>query len=93
MQEKIEERGPISPLEQVDDNVFVQAFIPRTLDEVVDAERDIFDAKGSRNDDQVWTFFSSPPPSLFYAYLFAMFYQTLYKRMRGLKADLSTREV
>jgi len=53
MQEKIEERGPISPLEQVDDNVFVQAFIPRTLDEVVDAERDIFDAKGSRNDDQV----------------------------------------
>jgi len=50
VQEEIQRSEPLSATEQVDAEVFKHSFIPRTLDEVIDVERDLERASKGQTD-------------------------------------------
>lgn len=77
MQEKASNRGALSEQEKVDMEVFKNAFIPRTLEEVKDPERDLHD---DNREVQLM-------PS------FPLNKQPLYQVVTGLKKDLSGAQI
>jgi len=64
IQEKIEQRGPLSPEAQVDEEVFKNAFIPRTLDQVIDVERDLDKAEKGETQEILYHTLTGMKPDL-----------------------------
>lgn len=64
IQEKIKNRGPLLPEEIVNQEVFKNSYIPRTLNDIQHAERDINKAKAGKTEDLFYSTVMGLKPDL-----------------------------